>query len=81
MYLLYRKSLVHGESSVDVQILFKFIFRSSRVTQWLRIWRRHCSSLGGCCGVDLIPGLETSTFLAMAMAKKKLFLIVVKCTE
>ena len=36
----------------------------------LRIWCYHCSGLGHCCGVGLIPGLETSTCCKCNQKKK-----------
>ena len=45
--------------------LFSFFKVMSHGVPWwlsgLRIWHCHCSSLGYCCGVGLIPGLRTST--------------------
>ena len=44
----------------------KTVSRSFLVAQWLRIRYYHC------CGVDLIPGLGTSTCLGLGPAEKPL---------
>ena len=37
----------------------------------LRIWHCHCSSLGHCSGVSLIPGLGTYICYAYSLKKKE----------
>ena len=62
----------------DLLVLKKKNWRSKRkvagILLWhirLRIWHCHCSGLGGCCGLGLVPGPDTSACLWHGQNKDK----------
>ena len=49
----------------------EFSCGSGELGSGLRIWHRHCCSLGHCCGAGLIPGPGTSTGWGRGQKEKK----------